>query len=109
MNDLIAACVESNKGARIGYVKVCIVGYCDEIFLMSPTGHMRNLLELCDDYVIRWKIEFNAKKSISAEFGKSAYGQVDLYVGGVPIPSTKTVIYLGLSIGSSHDVQKFYD
>jgi hypothetical protein len=41
INDLIEECLNSGLGAMIGDLNVCIVAYCDDIILLSPTkAHM---------------------------------------------------------------------
>ena len=87
-----------------------ILGYCDDLTLMSPSyKHMYELLEVCDRFTLTWKLEFNGKKSIAGHFGEKTDGCVDFFIDGERIPNVKAFIHLGLPIGNVKDVFNFFD
>ena len=68
----------------LGKTNVSILGYCDDIILLSPSyKHMNELLQVCKKYAIKWKLEFNNKKSVSAKFGDIHDEIVEFFIGFV--------------------------
>ena len=71
INDLIVECINLNRGALIGDKNMSILGYCDDLTLMSPSyKHMYELLEVCDRFTLTWKLEFNGKKIVCWTFSR---------------------------------------
>ena len=71
INGLIENCLSLDIGAKIKGKNVSIVGYCDDILLLSPNDiQMNRLLEECSKYAREWKLEFNPSKSNYTSFGK---------------------------------------
>lgn len=57
-------CINLNAEANIGPVNVSIVGYCDDLILLSPVeSHLQLLLSCCESISCTWRIRFNPKKS----------------------------------------------
>jgi hypothetical protein len=90
----------------IGDLNVCIVVYCDDIILLSPTiAHMNRLLSICDNYSKKWRMSFNPKKSsmfnVNVERSK-------FYINNGELMNVDQFIYLGLSIGHQDFVKDYW-
>ena len=112
VNDLIKDTVDLNLGAKIGNINVSIVAYCDDIAIMSPlASHAQRILEKIFQFALKWKIEFNAKKSSYLCFTKKRlYDVIDCFkLGDNYIPLKKGIIYLGLPLGEKEFIESFID
>ena len=76
---------------------------------MSPTINSLNLLlETCDTYAKKWKLEFNQKKSSHLHFSKfKSIEYSSAKMDGVEIPKKGGIIYLGLPIGNENFKKEF--
>lgn len=93
---------KSSHRPLINEINVSVVGYCDDIILLSPTkGHLDLLLNECNNYAKSWKIELNALKSGYVEFDKFKNYNSLTKLGDVIIPKVRNMMYLGLPIGES--------
>ena len=82
MNGLLEDLLHLGRGTRLGD-NVSALGYCDDLVLLSPNfAYIREMLTICDRYAAIWKVEFNGQKSVSYEFGRKKYGNVDFFIGG---------------------------
>jgi hypothetical protein len=109
INGLIEECCKLDVGARIEGRNVSIIGYCDDIMLMSSSSKdMNELLEKCADFARTWKMEFNPKKSNYTCFG-AKFSNNDIHMERVTIPLTRNFVYLGLPIGDDEYKSKFID
>ena len=53
INDLLVECLALNIGAMIDDVNTCIIGYADDLTLLSPSDeHLQVLLNICSNYSI---------------------------------------------------------
>ena len=101
IKDLIVECINLNRGALIGEKNISMLGYCDDLTLMSPSyKHLYELLEVCDRFALTWKLKFNGKKSSAGHFEEKTDGCVDFFIGAERIPNVKAFIHLGLPIGN---------
>jgi retron-type reverse transcriptase len=63
LDDLISECKKLNLGAKIGPYNLSIIAYCDDIVILSPIeNHAQLLINYCDTYSKKWKMEFNTNK-----------------------------------------------
>ena len=98
MDGLLTDVLSLNVGAKLNDINTSILAYCDDILLLSMSeAHMNRLLNHCYEYSCRWKLEFNASKSVSYSSDGTQVGDFEL--GGSNIPRSKGFIYLGLPIG----------
>ncbi len=93
---MLEECLDSNLGAKIGRTNLSIIAYCDDVILLSPTmNHLYKLLDICFKYSIKWKLQYNQKKSVFLRFGDSS-GIMSLpTMNDVPIEMQQNMIYLG--------------
>jgi hypothetical protein len=59
------------------------------------------MLDVCQKYACKWKMEFNAKKSIFMKFGKNLGLKYNVFLNGEHIPEEVGCIYLGLPLGDT--------
>ena len=63
LNDLIDVLRSSNIGYRYGNHNMGVYSYADDIGVLSPTlCGLKEMLKLCEDYVWKHQITFNASK-----------------------------------------------
>ena len=106
INDLIVECADSGLGARVREINTCIVGYCDDLILLSPLeSHLHALLLLCERYATKWRIKFNPRKSIIYCTNVKLLKDACFVISGGQLPVAEGFVYLGLPIGD----QKFLD
>ena len=110
INDLLVECLGSELGARVGGVITCIIGYCDDLILLSPlASHLRRLLAICERYAEKWKIKFNASKSTVYCTHKNVYLQEEFYIAGGLLRNVENFEYLGLPIGEPTYLEDFFE
>ncbi len=64
INDLIEFCCNANIGASF-------MEFCDDICLLSDSiEEMQLLLNLCEEFAMKWGLEFNLEKCKYIVFGK---------------------------------------
>ena len=98
IDDLLRSCLGKELGAKVGIHNLSIIGYCDDLIIMSPTaGHAQVLLKLCEEHAREWKMDFNAKKSVSLTFGKGSCNSRFL-LNGTNLPKVDEIMYLGLPL-----------
>jgi hypothetical protein len=57
INDLIELCSNANTGASFMQLVVCILVFCDDICLLSDSiEEMQLLLNLCEEFAMKWGI-----------------------------------------------------
>jgi hypothetical protein len=108
IDDLLRVCLGKELGAKVGGSNLSIIGYCDDLIIMSPTeAHAQILLQLSEKYAEEWKMDFNPKKSVSLTFGKYT-SETDFKLKGTMLPKVEQISYLGLplSVNQSYD---FFD
>ncbi len=110
INGMLEECLDSNLGAKIGRTNLSIIAYCDDVILLSPTmNHLNKLLDICFKYSIKWKLQYNQKKSVFLRFGDSS-GIMSLpTMNDVPIEMQQNMIYLGLPLGDDQFIHDFFN
>ena len=109
INDMLEECLKLDIGAKIGQTNVSIIAYCDDILILSPsTTHLNKLLDVCFQFSLKWKIEFNPTKSCYSFFG-SSIKSLNLHMNGISIPYKQNFIYLGFPIGTNDFVNEFIE
>ncbi len=110
LDGLISSCLDKNIGAKIGSKNLSIIGYCDDLLLMSPNpGHLDILLDECVQYAKTWKMEFNSKKSNSLVVGKNRFGTHEFKIEGEILPIVDSFIYLGLPINNKFSNNDYFE
>jgi hypothetical protein len=110
LDGLLANCLDKNIGAKIGETNLSIIGYCDDLLLMSTNPkHLELLLNECVEYAQSWKMEFNSKKSVHLVVGDNPFGQQDYKIGGDTLPVVDSFIYLGLPIFAKSNYNDYFD
>ena len=110
IDDLLSECVKSGLGASVGSVTTCIIGYCDDLILLSPLkSHLRKLLSICERYAGGWKIKFNPLKSTIYCTKKKLLSSGDFSLCGGMLRKVENFEYLGLPIGDRKYVDEFYN
>lgn len=93
-------------GARIGKFNTSIIAYCDDLLLLSLNEmHMNKLLDCCHSFVEKWKMQFNASKSISFSFPSPPI--LNFKLVNSFIPKSGGFIYLGFPIGNDEFIEDF--
>jgi hypothetical protein len=109
IDDLLRSCLNKELGAVIGDKNLSILGYCDDLILMSPiTKHMEILLNMCVKYASKWKINFNSKKSVYLQVGPD-FEEKSFEINGNTLKKVDNFIYLGLPIDKSPNKTKYFD
>ncbi|XP_061711717.1 uncharacterized protein LOC133521011 [Cydia pomonella] len=64
VNDLIGGLSSAPVGCRVDDVSINNISYADDMVLLSPTVRaLRKLLSICEEYVSKYGLLYNAKKS----------------------------------------------
>ena len=109
INDLIEMCCNANIGARFLAIIVCILVFCDDICLLSESiEDMQLLLKLCEEFAIKWGIEFNLEKCKYIIFGKMKSNNIILKLNNQLISFTDCFKYLGLEFNSKLDMSSYF-
>ena len=113
IDELIKVCASLNIGCRIGDINTSIVGYCDDIVLLSPTlNNLQILLDKCGEFGRKWRINFNPDKSVvmclASDLAKNKIMR-EFYLNGSKIQQTENMIYLGLPIGGHKFKENYWD
>jgi len=107
IDDLLRLCIGKELGAKLDDCNLSIIGYCDDLIIMSPTaGHGQILLTECEKYAREWKLDFNAKKSVSLTFGKYKWSP-DFVLKGSSLPKVDQITYLGLPLSTKQNYDFF--
>ncbi len=84
---------------------VCILVFCDAICLLSDSiEEMQLLLNLCEEFAMKWGIEFNLEKCKYIVFGKKKYNNIILKLNNQLISFTDCFKYLGLEFNTKLDM-----
>ena len=105
---MIENCLNLNIGAKIGGINLSIIAYADDVVLLGNLDLDLNiLLDQCDKYAKKWKLEFNSKKSIAYTTGKKFYNTYNFYLNNERIPNVDGFVYLGLPIGDKRYTEEY--
>jgi hypothetical protein len=106
INDLLEKCQQTNMGAKIGNKIMCIIGYCDDIIIMSPVANQMNkLLQICQEYADCWKLEFNVDKCNWLVFGEEIIQNVEISLNGQRLKKVNFLDHLGLPVGNTSEME----
>lgn len=93
--------LESSKiGCFVGSKYCGIIGYADDVILLSPTQNaMRKMINICEAYADEFLIKFNGNKCQSVIFDK-CISSIEPYfhVNNQVVSSVKEIVYLGYVI-----------
>ena len=110
INDLLSQCLELNIGAKVGELNVCVIAYCDDLILLSPIkSHLRKLLSVCDEFAIKWKLQFNPLKSLIYCTDNNRLQESNFLIGGGNLKPVTDFEYLGLPIGNKTYINNFFE
>lgn len=111
IDDLLQECIKLNIGAYIGEINVSILGYCDDLVLVSPLkGHLERLIRKCEEFAYKWKIRFNPKKSVIYCSDKySLNNKYKFYIAEEEMKQVECFEYLGLPIGDNKYIDSFFE
>jgi len=62
-DSLLTKLTNAGYGCHIGHMFSGVLAYADDDVLLAPSGAMRNMLLLCDDFANEFSVKFNASKS----------------------------------------------
>jgi hypothetical protein len=109
INDLIEFCCNANIGASFMELVVCILVFCDDICLLSDSiEEMQLLLNLCEEFAMKWGLEFNLEKCKYIVFGKKNIDNIILKLNNQLISFTDCFKYLGLEFNAKLDMSSFF-
>ena len=96
-----------NIGSEFKNYNMSIIVYADDIILTSSVdSHLQKLLDVCDGYSKKWKLNFNASKSKIVEFGKQFFNDSSFTINNQTIPKSDNFTYLGVNINKNLDFNK---
>ena len=71
INDLLVELEKSNYGALIGNLRISVLGFADDIALISDSiKNMEKLVKICENWVARNLMEFNVSKCKAMVFNR---------------------------------------
>ena len=106
MDGLLESLLSLEVGALLGGSNTSALAYCDDVVLLSSNeGHMQRLLDCCESYAVKWKLQFNSSKSSCYSLWATDF---DFVLAGGSIPKKDGFIYLGLPVGCNAFVESFY-
>ncbi|XP_063547541.1 uncharacterized protein LOC134754990 [Cydia strobilella] len=100
VNDLIEGLSSTPVGCRVDDVSINNISYADDMVLLSPTVRaLRKLLSICEEYVSKHGLRYNAKKSeymvFKAVGGKLPESVPDIKLNNNILERVYTFTYLG--------------
>ena len=109
IDDLLKECCDSNLGARFNEIIMCIIGFCDDIGLLSPSPNdLQGLLFICEKYGKKWAIEFNIPKCKFIVFGSNKFNDTQFFLNNLPLTYTSCFHYLGVDLNFNLDMSSFF-
>ena len=90
----------SNIGCNVGPKYCGVIGYADDVFLLSPTqGAMNKMIYICESYAEKYMIKFNGNKCQSVVFSKGECdAQPRFKVNNEVVTCVNEIVYLGYAI-----------
>ena len=87
----------SKVGCLVGNKYCGVVGYADDVILLSPTqGAMDRMIKVCENYAEHFMIKFNGKKCQAIVFqGCKSNFEPEFYVNNQKVAHVKELVYLG--------------
>jgi hypothetical protein len=109
IDDLIKECAEAGLGAMFLEIVMCILGFCDDISLLSPIiEDLQKLLNICGNYGNNWGIEFNLPKCQFTVFGSNRFNNTILLLNNLPLAYTQIFKYLGIDFTYDLNMSNFF-
>ena len=109
INDLIEECCNSGLGAKYVEIILCILGFCDDICLLSESASdLRLLLKVCEIFANKWAIEFNIDKCKFIIFGSNKYKDSIFYLNKKQITFTDNFNYLGIEFSYNLNMSDYF-
>jgi hypothetical protein len=110
LDELLQLLSQSGYGCKIGRSYFGVFSYADDIILLSPTlKGLQSMLDICNDFGIKYHIKFNEKKTQCIIFGPASNCR-DVYLGKEKLSWVNKVKYLGswLDNGLNNDDDLMY-
>ena len=97
IDGLLCQLEASNIGCHVGSKFCGVIGYADDVFLLSPTqGAMDKMINICEQYADNFLIKFNGSKCQAVVFDRSDTDlEPNFYVNGKCVTCVKDIVYLG--------------
>ena len=109
IDDLIKQCAEAGLGAKFIDIIMSILGFCDDIGLLSDTiTDLQKLLNICGNYGNLWGIEFNIPKCQFTVFGSNKFNDSIIMINGLILSYTPIFKYLGLEFTPDLNMSNFF-
>ncbi len=91
----------SQKGSNIYSIRAPCPTYADDLALTAPyQSTLQSLLNMVHDYACKWRIQFNATKSVLTKLPKFDENEpIRCTIGGLPIPTKANPTHLGTMLG----------
>ena len=103
--DLIEELIQSNKGCNIHSSRMVCPTYADDLAIIAPMkSTMQELLNHVYMYASKWRIEFNASKSVMIKMPICGEIEDPCTLGGGHIKPKSMVEHLGTIVGNEDDV-----
>ena len=102
--DLINNLSNQEGGATIGTQRFNVVGYADDILLLSPTvTGLQRLINTANEHVSRLGLAFNPKKTVCTVNGKMPFNVNPVsYINNEQLLFTENLSYLGSYLGNNN-------
>ena len=83
VDDLIQKLKSLNIGCHFKGIFAAGLFYADDMAILAPSVKaLRLLLEICEQYCLKWDIGLNAKKSKNMHFGRKCKQLCDIFLNG---------------------------
>ena len=106
IDNLLSDIHNSNKGCHVFETNTTILGYCDDLILLTPSlNHMKELINKCVEYSDKWFFKFNPKKSVIINSGYKLYRDEDIniFLKDTKLEVVKECKYLGIYVNEEND------
>ena len=109
INNLIEEVCNSGVGATFIDISMAIIGFCDDICLLSPTtSDMQILLNICNNFSKNWALEFNVSKCKFIVFGSNKFNSTIFILNDIPLNFSNNIKYLGIEFNSNLNFSNFF-
>ena len=96
IDDLLIQLQKSNLGCNFNGIYAGVLGYADDLTLLSPSLHALNrMIHICENYAKEYDIAFNAKKTMCIKYGENVNQFDTALLNGAPIEWFNQVRHLG--------------
>ena len=103
VNSLLEKLEHSGLGCHVGSFFIGALMYADDLLLITPSVHaLQLMINLCVNELDCLDMRINVNKSACIRFGKGLKRECSqVSVGGVPLPWSSKLNYLGITLKSS--------